>query len=256
MNLPFGMIALIVIGVLVYFGVAQRLLDRMRLTDKQAILFILAVIAGSFINIPIARDPVDISINVGGGLLPLLLCIYLIVKADETVERVRAFIAAGLVAVATELGSIYLPHEPEEMFMDPKLIYGIAAGLIAYIAGRSRRSAFIGGVLGIIISDIIHVYKLIQAGTPGSSNIGGAGVFDVTIIAGLVAILIAEIVGETREKLQGGPVLGPNRPEGLYEFSKELSNHRKTSKNQADNTLDSKKSSGNHVERDRGDGNE
>ncbi len=256
MNLPFGMIALIVIGVLVYFGIAQRLLDRMRLTDKQAILFILAVIAGSFINIPIAQDPVNISLNVGGGLLPLLLCIYLFAKADETVERVRAVIAAGLVAVAIELGSVYLPHEPEEMFMDPKLIYGIAAGLIAYIAGRSRRSAFIGGVVGIIISDLIHVYKLIQAGTPGSSNIGGAGVFDVTVIAGLVAVLIAEVVGETREKLQGGPVLGPNRPEGLYEFSKELSDQRKVGKNRSDSNPNNKSLTDNHFEKDRGDSNE
>ncbi|MDF2875733.1 MAG: hypothetical protein K0R22_2416, partial [Sporomusa sp.] len=59
-------------------------------------------------------------------------------------------------------------------------------------------------------------------GIPGTTAIGGAGAFDVTIIAGIVAVMIAELVGETREKLQGGPVLGPNRPEGLYEFSKEL----------------------------------
>ena len=32
----------------------------------------------------------------------------------------------------------------------------------------------------------------------------------------------ADLVGETREKIQGGPELGPNRPEGLYEFSKEF----------------------------------
>ncbi|MBP2633959.1 MAG: hypothetical protein H6Q70_4587, partial [Firmicutes bacterium] len=44
MNMPLGMIALLVIGVFVYFGIAQRLLDRMRLTDKQAILFILAMV--------------------------------------------------------------------------------------------------------------------------------------------------------------------------------------------------------------------
>ncbi|WP_425061099.1 hypothetical protein SCACP_18720 [Sporomusa carbonis] len=222
MNMPLGMILLLVVSVLVYFGLSQRILDRMRMTDKQALLFIAAIIIGSFIDIPIMRTPMEITLNVGGALLPFLLSVYLIYKADETAERVRAVVSSLLVAGAVSLGSRYLPYEPENMFIDPKLIYGISAGLIAYIAGRSRRSAFIGGVLGIILSDIIHIITIAGLGIPGTTAIGGAGAFDVTMIAGIVAVMIAELVGETREKLQGGPVLGPHRPEGLYEFSKEL----------------------------------
>lgn len=223
MNMPIGMITLLVVGVLVYFGVAHRILDRMRLTDKQALLFIAAIIIGSYIDIPLMTTPIDVSINVGGALLPALLAIWLIMKADESTEKIRAIMAAGAVALVVYLGSQYLPYEPENMFLDPKLIYGISAGLIAYLAGRSRRSAFVGGVLGIIISDVVHMITLLRQGIPGTTALGGAGAFDVTMIAGIVAVMVAELVGETREKLQGGPVLGPNRPEGLYEFSKELS---------------------------------
>ncbi len=222
MNMPLGMILLLVVSVLVYFGLAHRILDRMRMTDKQALLFIAGIVVGSFIDIPVMSAPMQISINVGGAVLPILLCLYLIYKADETAERVRAIVASILVAGAVSLGARYLPYEPENMYLDPKLIYGLAAGLIAYLAGRSRRSAFIGGVLGIVLSDIVHIITLSGLGIPGTTAIGGAGAFDVTIIAGIVAVMIAELVGETREKLQGGPVLGPNRPEGLYEFSKEL----------------------------------
>lgn len=230
MGMPIGMILLLIVGVMIYFGLTQRILDRMRLTDKQALLFIAAMIAGSFIDITIMRSPVEVSINLGGALLPALLCIWLIVKADETSERVRAILASILVAVTVMLGAIYLPNEPETMYLDPKLIYGIAAGLIAYIAGRSRRSAFIGGVLGIILSDIAHMVYLVRMGIPGTTAMGGAGAFDVTIIAGLVGVMLAELIGETREKLQGGPVLGSHRPEGLYEFSNELSLKDKTKK--------------------------
>lgn len=225
MNMPVGMIALLVIGVLVYFGIAQRILDRMRLTDKQALLFIAAIVVGSFIDIPIMRTPVDVSINVGGAILPALLAIWLVAKADETAERIRAVAATLLVAGAVSLGSRYLPYEPENMFLDPKLIYGISAGLIAYLAGRSRRNAFIGGVLGIILSDVVHMMTIMGLGIPGTTSIGGAGAFDVVIIAGIVGVMVAELVGETREKIQGGPVLGSHRPEGLYEFSKELSHN-------------------------------
>ncbi|MDR3563904.1 MAG: DUF1614 domain-containing protein [Negativicutes bacterium] len=236
MSLPIGMIVLLVVGVLVYFGVAQRILDRMRLTDKQALMVIAAIIVGSFINIPIMRTPVALSINVGGALLPAILSVWLIVKADETVERVRAILASLLVMAAVLLGSRYLPYEPENMFMDPKLIYGIAAGLIAYLAGRSRRSAFAGGTLGIVLSDIAHFVGIYRDGVSGTTAIGGAGAFDVVIISGIVAVMVAELVGETREKLQGGPVLGPNRPEGLYEFSEELGHNKK---NEADTTAKS-----------------
>jgi uncharacterized membrane protein len=227
------MILLLVVGVLVYFGLAQRLLDRMRLTDKQALVFIAAIIVGSFVDIPLMRAPVELSINVGGALLPAALAIWLLATADEPAERVRAIVASVLVAGAVMLGSYYLPYEPENMFLDPKLIYGIATGIIAYIAGRSRRAAFIGGILGIIASDIIHFVTVMRAGIPGTTDIGGAGAFDVVIIAGLVGVMVAELVGETREKLQGGPVLGPNRPEGLYEFSKELGHHNKHNKDKS-----------------------
>lgn len=238
MNMPLGMIALVVVAVLIYFGVAQRILDRMRLTDKQALLFIAAVIVGSFINIPLLRNPVELTINVGGALLPLMLSVWLIAKADETSEKIRAVVASVLVAVTVYLGSRFLPYEPENMFLDPKLIYGLSAGLIAYIAGRSRRSAFIGGVLGIILSDIVHMITIIKAGIPGTVSVGGAGAFDVVMIAGIVAVMIAELVGETREKIQGGPILGPHRPEGLYEFSKELAAKELKKKEKEDQTID------------------
>ncbi|MDF2635552.1 MAG: hypothetical protein K0R78_2426 [Pelosinus sp.] len=252
MNMPIGMIMLLVVGVLVYFGVAHRILDRMRLTDKQALLFIGAVIVGSFIDIPLMRTPVEVSINVGGALLPILLSIWLIFKADETAERVRAILAAILVAVAVSLGSRYLPYEPENMFLDPKIIYGISAGLIAYLAGRSRRSAFVGGVLGIVLSDIVHMVTIIGLGVPGTTDIGGAGAFDVVMIAGIIAVMIAELVGETREKMQGGPMLGRYRPEGLYEFSKELSHNNQKNKKNRNKSIKSE----NMDQKDRGEENE
>ena len=33
---------------------------------------------------------------------------------------------------------------------------------------------------------------------------GGAGAFDATVIAGVFAVVLAEVIGETREKIQGG----------------------------------------------------
>jgi hypothetical protein len=51
-------------------------------------------------------------------------------------------------------------------------------------------------------------------------HIGGAGAFDSLILAGILAVLLAELVGETRERLQGGPK-SEGRPEDLIHHLRE-----------------------------------
>ena len=92
-NLPLGMIILVVASILVFFGVAQRLLDRLKLSDKAALVIIGALIVGSFIDIPLWRGNTEVILNVGGGLVPIGLTVYLLITAGTTKEWVRALIA-------------------------------------------------------------------------------------------------------------------------------------------------------------------
>lgn len=205
-SMPIGMITLVIVAVLIFFGIAQRILDRMRLTDKQALVYIALIIIGSFINIPILRGPVEVSINVGGAVLPILLVAYLLYRAGTGKERIRAVIASVVAgAVVSIIPRITPIQEPSGFFMDPTYFYAIVSGLVAYLVGRSRRSAFIAGTMGIIIGDFVHMFQLFYGNIPGRADVGGAGAFDSTVIAGIVAVMIAELVGETRERLQGGP---------------------------------------------------
>ena len=59
---PLGTITLVVVSILIYFGVAHRVLDRLRLSDKAALGVIVAIIVGSFIDVPISSR---ITINLG-----------------------------------------------------------------------------------------------------------------------------------------------------------------------------------------------
>lgn len=199
--MPIGMIALMAVAIAVYFGLAQRILDRMRLSDRMAIGFILAMAAGSFLDIPVYTGRIHLSVNIGGALLPFLLAVWLILKADTVKEKLRSLLAAVSVAALVYIGSVYLPYEPETMFLDPKMIYGIGSGLIAYLFGRSRRAAFAGGVLGIILSDVVHTITLFQRDLVGTTIVGGAGAFDVVIVTAFIAVLTAEFVGEFNERL-------------------------------------------------------
>ncbi|MCR3922029.1 MAG: DUF1614 domain-containing protein, partial [Firmicutes bacterium] len=143
----------------------------------------------------------------GGALIPVAVAIYLIVTADEAVEKRRALITAGVVAVIVYLTEKILPMEPTSaaFLIDPLFVPAIVAAITAYILGRSRRSAFVGGVFGVILTDVFAWLEnlwLYQLHVP--IVLGSTGVFGAAVIGGMGAVLLAELVGEILERLQGG----------------------------------------------------
>lgn len=200
--MPLGYILLIVVALLVIFGVAQRVLDRLRLTDRQALVVVAAIFAGSLIpSIPLGGGW---SVSIGGALIPVILCIYLLVKAGAAWEFWRTIIATVLAAGAVFALDHLLPAEPESILIDPLYLYGMAGGLIAYLFGRSRRGAFVAGILSILLADVAQAVINAINGSPTGAALGGAGVLDSMMLSGLVAVLLAEGIGEMRERLQGG----------------------------------------------------
>ncbi|SJZ54429.1 DUF1614 domain-containing protein [Selenihalanaerobacter shriftii] len=218
--MPLGVIVLVVMAVLIYFGFAQRILDRMYLTDKQALLFIGLMVVGSFIDIPITTAPA-ISINIGGALLPVVLAIYVLSKADSTQEWLRTIFSIVVTGgVIYALTKIY-QFEEGHTLLDPSYIFAIVAGVTAYITSRSRRNAFISGTLGFLLYDLIHVWNITFGGVPGQADIGGAGALDTIVTSGFIAVLLAEVVGESRERLQGGTAHKEHNDRGRDEDSGE-----------------------------------
>ena len=197
-----GLILLVVTSLLILFGVAQRVLDRLRLTDRQALLFATLIFIGGLLpDIPLTSL---VSVNLGGAAVPLILCAYLLIRAGSGRERARALAAAALTAAAIYLMGRLLPEEPEQAFMDYNVLYGLAGGLVAYVFGRSRRSAFVAGVLGSLIADGLAAAAVWREGVAQPLVLGGAGALDTTVIAGLSAVLLAELIGELIERATRG----------------------------------------------------
>lgn len=197
-----GFILLIATGVLVLFGVGQRVLDRLRLTDREAILFIVLIIAGGFL--PDITVTERFAFNIGGALIPLGLCAYVWAKAGSAAERARCLAATLVTAVAVFLLGRTLPADPAELPMDPGWAYGLAAGVIAYVFGRSRRGAFIAGTLGVMLANVISWLDVNARGANQRLVLGGAGGFDVVVVAGLLAVLLSELIGEIVERVRRG----------------------------------------------------
>lgn len=70
-----GMILLVVLTLLILFGVLQRVLDRMALTDRQALFLVALIFVGGWL--PDLRLGM-VSLNIGGALVPFGVCVYLI----------------------------------------------------------------------------------------------------------------------------------------------------------------------------------
>ncbi len=197
-----GLILLAVAGILILFGAAQRVLDRLRLTDRQALVFTAAMFVGGLI--PDVRIAQAFSFNIGGALIPLILCVYLLSRAGSGWEVARTLIAAALTGAAIYYMGRLLPSEPEEMPFDFNYLYGLAGGALAYLFGRSRRGAFVAGVLGAMIADVWSAIDVWMSGVNQPLVLGGAGAADVIVISGLTAVLLAELVGEIIERMARG----------------------------------------------------
>lgn len=207
-----GMIVLVVLSLLILFGALQRVLDRMALTDRQALIIVAAIFIGGWLpEIPLGR----ITINIGGALIPLIVCVYLLLHAGTMKERTRALVASVLTAAAITAISFFLPADPAQMpMLDPMILYGVAGGLIAWLLGRSRRSAFIAGVLGVIIADVVAGASLWLRGVDQAVHLGGAGALDAVVLAGVIGVLLCEIAGEIMERMQRGKTAPQQRMEG------------------------------------------
>jgi uncharacterized membrane protein len=196
---PTGVILLLALELIIYFGFAEQMIKKMGLSKTALLIFFALMIVGSYLDIPISTNPL-ITINLGGAVVPIVLAVYLLSKADRG-EVFRTIIATILAGGAIFALTQFYQFEEGHTLIDTNYLFPIVTGVIAYLIGRSRREAFVAGALGFLIYDLIHVVRITLGGVPGEADIGGAGAFDSIVIGGLLAVLLVELIGESRERL-------------------------------------------------------
>ena len=193
-------VSLIIVSILILlilFGAGQRILDQMRLNDKQALLIMVLIAIGLII------PPIYITkyfcFSIGGFLIPFAICVYLLISVGFSRDLVRAIIGTLLVA-----GIIYglewiMPADPEELIVDPFIVYGLVAGIVAYILGRSRRNAFVSAILGISLAQLIQFIVNHATGVKTVLGLGVGGAFGTMIIAVIISVAVSEFLGRSFE---------------------------------------------------------
>jgi len=126
-----------------------------------------------------------VALNVGGGLIPVLLALYQFTEANA----LGILLVTAIVTIVSYYAARVVPGIGIQM---NSLLAPLTAALSAMLFAASHAApvAFAGGVLGSLIgADLLHLQD-IQAMSSGVLSIGGAGVFDGIALCGLFALLL------------------------------------------------------------------
>ncbi len=210
-------LAILLLLPLVFLGMAIDIVEvavaKLGFSSTVAFWLFVAVIVGSTINIPLYRRKTEITVvsdftefwlqqfwgiplhrvqqeivvalNIGGGLIPVLLALYELFRSDA----VAISVVTAIVTVVSYFSAQVVPGIGIQM---SPLVGPLTAALSAVlIAGNEAPAvAFAGGILGVLIgADLLHLRE-IERMASGVLSIGGAGVFDGIALCGLLALLL------------------------------------------------------------------
>lgn len=167
-----------------------------------AVLLLVAIVVGSAINIPLYQRDVQpagmpwfmtsghrrtvVALNVGGGLIPIILAIYQLTRGHV----VAILATAAIVTVVSYFSAEVIPGKGIRM---NAMVAPLTAVVCAWLMGANAapQIAFAGGILGTLIgADLLHLREVERIAS-GVLSIGGAGVFDGIALCGLFSLLLA-----------------------------------------------------------------
>jgi uncharacterized membrane protein len=218
--LPFSIVIFIililllpVLMILVSVGAIGVAFQKLGLSSGAGLMFFLSSLIGSTINIPIQEKRVEmphenqdisnlhsfffgvkpsflqkqiLAINLGGCILPIMLCLYLLPK----VPLIPTIACTAIMIIVSRL---LARPTPGIGIAIPAFIPPIVSAILAllFVGHHSAAGvAYISGVLGVLIgADLLNI-RTIQKYGRGVMSIGGAGVFDGIYLVGIIAVLI------------------------------------------------------------------
>lgn len=201
------------IWIAVALDVVEIAVAKLGFSPTVAFLLFFAVLIGSTINIPLykvesvtpivsdiqdiwlrefwgiplqkVRQKTIVALNVGGGLIPLILAVYELIRSDAA----AIFWVTVIVTIVTYFSAQIVPGIGIQI---NALVAPLTAAISAILIAEPLASsvAFAGGILGTLIgADLLHL-KEIERMSAGILSIGGAGVFDGIALCGLLALLL------------------------------------------------------------------
>lgn len=137
-----------------------------------------------------------IGINVGGAVIPILLSIYLSFK--NRLQVLRVFLGIGIISIVTFFVTYPDPERGIVSVFPFWLLPIISTSFVSILfswkdKNKAAPLAYTIGTLGVLLgADGFHLMSLIQneIQAPRYAVIGGAHVFDMVFITGILAVFL------------------------------------------------------------------
>jgi uncharacterized membrane protein len=207
-------IALLILIVPVFIlGIIGTAFTRLGFSWISAFAFVLLMVSGSFVNIPIyylSRDIIRIprngtpsliwdtriSLNVGGAVIPSVISIYLLYNAI-LIAGISLLITAGAgIITVTVMSFISTKRVMGTGVQVPLLVPGLTAVIISVLlfggpGMTAATTAFVSGTMGTLAGgNIANIFRIRDLEIPEFS-IGGAGTFGAIFLCCILPALIA-----------------------------------------------------------------
>jgi uncharacterized membrane protein len=151
----------------------------------------------------------NIWINMGGGVIPILLSIYLTIKKKIPLK----YIALGIIIVS--IIAFFVTNPVENKGIVASVPFAFLPALFASIVSmvllwkdfkKAAPLAYVTGTIGVLIgADFFHIWELINMPTKAQTNavIGGADVFDMIFLTGIIAVILDGLIMFRQRKKAG-----------------------------------------------------
>lgn len=216
----FAFILMLVLLPLLFAEVMAASLGKLHLSPEVALLLMMAIIIGGFINIPVKRIAHErvvpmhplavfglgrlwpemvrerrdtiIAVNFGGCVVPTGLAIYELLHLSAAGPPT---LLALIVTAGVNIAVCYVIARPVQGvgILLPGIVPAAVAALLALLSasGDAAPAAYVAGVAGPLIgADLLHLREIEQSAV-GMASIGGAGTFDGIVLSGIVAAYLA-----------------------------------------------------------------
>jgi len=186
-----------------YVASIEKVLVAVGFSTSEASTIIFGTLFFGWITIPLfPYEGWWIGISIGGALIPTAICVNLLLK--RRIEVGEAFLGITVVAYITY--NITRAEEGVGIVADvpiafaPALAAGLFAMCIAWMdVSKAAPLAYVSGVLGTLIgADVFRLGEYLSFEAPEDEfallSIGGANIYDMVYLTGIVAVLIALLI--------------------------------------------------------------
>lgn len=194
-----GIIGLAILLFFLYVSGIEKVFERIGFSKGEAGTILLLTLLLSGVSIPIfPYQGWWVGISIGGALIPLVVCGFLV--SSKRVLASEALIGIVIVSFIT----YFITRAEQNVGIVADLPWAFAPALAAGFFSLStfwidiRKAAplaYVSGVVGTLVgADIFHLADILAFPAPtGDFNLlsmGGAGIFDLVYLAGIIAVAV------------------------------------------------------------------